>query len=108
MRVFVAVATALLAVLRVAAATEGDDGSVHSLAVPVPQGQSSGTYLVVPIQSVPLSSSIVSEGTEAPGLAATAKTLATTSGGVMLRQSGDRLLCDCGPGKSNVASKHLP
>ncbi|KAI6914701.1 hypothetical protein KC316_g13783 [Hortaea werneckii] len=97
MRIFTAAVAALLAVLSVAIA-EGEDGSVHSFAIPVSQGQSSGTYLAASSQRVPLSFSTISQRAQAPGLAATANILAATSGEVMLRQSGDKLVCDCGPG----------
>ncbi|KAI6845004.1 hypothetical protein KC332_g3528 [Hortaea werneckii] len=94
MRTFTVAVTALLAVLSVTFA-KGDDDSVHSLAIPVSH---SGMYLVAPTQPVPISLSTVSEPAKAFGLATTAKTLAATSGGVMLRRSGDKLFCDCGPG----------
>ncbi|KAI7241872.1 hypothetical protein KC330_g242 [Hortaea werneckii] len=97
MRIFTAAVVALLAVLSVAIA-EGEDGSVHSFAIPVSQGQSSGTYLAASAQPVPLSFSTISQRAKAPGLAATADTLAATSEEAMLRQSGDKLVCDCGPG----------
>ncbi|KAI7186609.1 hypothetical protein KC343_g12108 [Hortaea werneckii] len=94
MRTFTLAVTALLAVLSVTFA-EGDDGSVHSLAVPVSH---SGMYLVAPTRPVPISVSTVSEPAKAERLATMAKTLAATSGEVMPRQSRDKLLCDCRPG----------
>ncbi|KAI6907631.1 hypothetical protein KC318_g10011 [Hortaea werneckii] len=78
MRIFTAAVAALLAVISVTIA-EGEDDIVHSLAIPVSQGQSSA------------------QRAKATGLAATANILAATSGEVMLRQSGDKLVCDCGP-----------
>ncbi|RMY13278.1 hypothetical protein D0867_07507 [Hortaea werneckii] len=96
MRIFTAAVAALLAVISVTIA-EGEDDIVHSLAIPVSQGQSSGTYLAASAQPVPLSFSTIAQRAKATGLAATANILAATSGEVMLRQSGDKLVCDCGP-----------
>ncbi|KAI6809940.1 hypothetical protein KC332_g5400 [Hortaea werneckii] len=94
MRIFTAAVAALLARLSVAFA-EGDDDSVHSLAIPVSH---SGTYLVAPTRPVPVSLSTVSEPAKAVGLATMAKLQTATSEEVILRRSGDKLLCDCGPG----------
>lgn len=104
MRIFTAAVAALLARLSVAFA-EGDDDSVHSLAIPVSH---SGTYLVAPTRPVPVSLSTVSEPAKAVGLATMAKLQTATSEEVILRRSGDKLLCDCGPGKSNTVSKCFP
>ncbi|KAI7186139.1 hypothetical protein KC343_g12258 [Hortaea werneckii] len=94
MRTFAVAVTALLAVLSIASA-EGDNDSVHSLAIPVSH---SGMYLVAPTRPVPISGSTVSEPAKTVRLSTTAETLAATSGEVMLRRGGDKLLCDCGPG----------
>ncbi|KAI7484244.1 hypothetical protein KC351_g4623 [Hortaea werneckii] len=100
MRIFTAAVAALLARLSVAFA-EGDDDSVHSLAIPVSH---SGTYLVAPTRPVPVSLSTVSEPAKAVGLATMAKLQTATSEEVILRRSGDKLLCDCGPGTGKVVT----
>ncbi|KAI7553699.1 hypothetical protein KC331_g1048 [Hortaea werneckii] len=97
MHIFTAAIAALLAVLSFTIA-KGEDDIVHSFAIPVSQDRSSGTYLAASSQPVPLSFSTISQRAEGPGLAATANILAATSGEAMLRQSRDKLVCDCGPG----------
>lgn len=101
MRAFAVAVTALLAVLSITFA-EGDNDSVYSLAIPVSH---SGMYLIASTRPVPISGSTVSEPAKAVRLSTTAKKLAATSGEVMLRRGGDKLLCDCGPGKSKTVSK---